>query len=151
MVRRYTDTDMQACAEVYCSAFSAPPWNENWTAEIAQTRVTELMNTPMSHGFVYEEDGKLLGFAAGRIMTYLYGKEFVIDEFCVSYETQGRGIGRTMMQHIQAEMKERGCVSLVLNTTKGYPSERFYLKNGFQHSDSMITMFCMLNGQPAES
>lgn len=36
-----------------------------------------------------------------------------------------------MMQQIAAEMRAAGCVSIVLNTTKGYPSERFYKKQGF--------------------
>ena len=141
MIRPYEETDLEACAAVYCSAFSAPPWNENWTDEIAQRRVYELMCTPMSYGYVIAENEQILGFAAGRLMTYLYGREYVIDEFCVAYDTQGRGVGSRLMQHILKDMQERGCVGAVLNTTKGYPSERFYLKNGFRQNPDMITMF----------
>ncbi|MCR5307029.1 MAG: GNAT family N-acetyltransferase [Oscillospiraceae bacterium] len=145
MIRPYEEKDLPACAAVYCSAFSAPPWNERWTAELAQTRVRELMCTPVSYGYVCEENGQILGFAAGRLMTYLCGREYVIDEFCVSYEAQGRGIGSALMQHITAEMKSRCCAGIVLNTTKGYPSEAFYLKNGFQQRADMITMFLHLD------
>ncbi|MBQ5334505.1 MAG: GNAT family N-acetyltransferase [Oscillospiraceae bacterium] len=144
MIRPYHEKDLQACAAVYCSAFSAPPWHEQWTAELAQTRVRELMCTPMSYGYVCEENGQILGFAAGRLMTYLYGREYVIDEFCVSYETQGRGIGSILMQHIIAEMKSRFCAAVVLNTTRGYPSEAFYLKNGFVQAEDMITLYLHL-------
>ena len=70
----------------------------------------------------------------------------VIDEFCVSPKAQGRGIGSEMLRHIMNEMRAKGFVSVVLQTTKGFPSERFYLKNGFVQSPDMITMYHMLNG-----
>ena len=144
MIRKYEPNDLAACADVFCSAFSAAPWNENWTLPLAETRISELTGTPFSRGFVYEQEGRILALAAGRVCTYLHGREYVIDEFCVSAETQGRGIGSELMRQIMQEMKAEGCVSIVLQTTHGYPSERFYLKNGFQRSPDMITMFRML-------
>lgn len=141
MVRAYRTDDLQACAAVFCSAFGAAPWNENWTQSLAETRIAELTGTHLSVGFVYEENGEILGFAAGRRVTYLYGVECVIDEFCVAAEAQGRGVGSEMIGRIAAEMQAAGCVSIVLNTTKGYPSEWFYRKHGFVQSDTMITMY----------
>ncbi len=145
MVRRYAPRDLQGSAAVFCSAFAAEPWNENWTQSLAETRISELTGTPFSAGFVYEEQGRILAVAAGRVCTYLYGKEYVIDEFCVSAEVQGKGIGSQMIQQIVQEMRAAGCVGIVLQTTHGYPSERFYLKNGFQRNPDMITMYRMLN------
>ena len=104
------------------------------------------MNTPLSVGFVCEDAGQILGFAAGRTLTYLYGREYVIDEFCVSAEMQGRGIGSRLLNSIADEMRQQGIASINLQTTKGYPSEQFYLKNGFQHSAGMITMYRVLDG-----
>ena len=141
MIRRYEEKDLTECAAVFCSAFSAEPWKEHWTQALAETRIAELTGTQYSVGFVYEENGRILALAAGRVCTYLYGREYVIDEFCVSADIQGKGIGSAMLTQIAAEMKSAGCVSIVLQTTKGYPSERFYLKNGFQHSPDMITMY----------
>lgn len=145
MVRRYEPRDLQGCGAVFCSAFAAEPWNENWTQQLAETRISELTGTPISAGFVYEENGRILAVAAGRVCTYLYGKEYVIDEFCVSAEMQGKGIGSRLMQRIEQEMRAAGCVGIVLQTTHGYPSERFYLKNGFQRNPDMITMYRLLN------
>lgn len=144
VIRRFEKRDLAGCAAVFCSAFGAEPWNENWTQDLAETRISELTGTPFSRGFVYKENGRILAVAAGRICTYLYGREYVIDEFCVSAETQGKGIGSAMMQWIKNEMCAEGCVSIVLQTTHGYPSERFYLKNGFQRNPDMITMYCLL-------
>lgn len=146
MIRHYQPDDLRGCAEVFRDAFAEEPWKENWSIQLAETRISELMNTPLSVGFVYEEDGAVIGIAAGRGVTYLHGREYVIDEFCVSPKAQGRGIGSEMLRHIMNEMRAKGFVSVVLQTTKGFPSERFYLKNGFVQSPDMITMYHMLNG-----
>jgi len=144
-VRHYQPADLAACGAVFCSAFAGEPWNERWSQEIAETRIAELTGTALSLGYVYEERGQILGFAAGRTVTYLYGKEYVIDEFCISAEMQGKGIGSAMMRQITAEMTDAGFAGIVLNTTKGYPSERFYLKNGFVQNEAMITMYRTLD------
>ena len=147
MIRRYGSDDLKGCAEVFRAAFAAEPWNEIWPLPLAETRISELMDTPLSVGFVLEENGKICGFAAGRAVTYLYGREYVIDEFCIAPEMQGRGAGSAVLRQIAAEMRAEGCVSIVLQTTKGYPSEKFYLKNGFQHSENMITMWRSLRDE----
>ena len=144
MIRPYEEKDLQSCAAVFCNAFSAPPWNEQWTAELAQTRVRELMCTPVSYGCVCEENGRILGFLAGRLMTYLYGREYVIDEFCVSPDLQRSGIGTALLQHVRNELTAEGFVGMFLNTRRGYPSEAFYLKNGFVHADDMIALYLHL-------
>lgn len=145
MIRKYELRDLEACAAVFCSAFRAAPWHENWTVQLAEIRISELTDTQLSAGFVYEEAGRILGFAAGRVVTYLYGKEYVIDEFCVSAEMQGKGIGSRLLAGIADAVRQQGIVSIVLQTTKGYPSEQFYLKNGFQHSPDMITLYRKLH------
>lgn len=145
MIREYEPRDLEPCAAVFCSAFRAAPWHESWTVQLAETRISELTGTQLSAGFVYEEAGRILGFAAGRVVTYLYGKEYVIDEFCVLSEMQGKGIGSRLLSGIADAMRQHGIVSIVLQTTKGYPSEQFYLKNGFQHSPDMITLYRKLN------
>ena len=141
MIRHYQSNDLRGCATVFCDAFAAEPWKEQWSIQLAETRIDELTGSSLSVGFVYEENGEILGFAAGRIVSYLYGREYVIDELCISPKVQGRGIGSALLRHIMDEMKARGIVAVVLQTTKGYPSEQFYLKNGFVQSQDMITMY----------
>ena len=141
MIRKYEPQDLQTCAAVFCSAFRAEPWNEQWTQSLAETRISELTGTPLSAAFVYEESGCLLGFAAGRVVTYLYGREYVIDEFCVAADAQGQGTGTKMLSYIAEAMRTDGVAAICLQTTKGYPSEKFYLKNGFQTAPNMLTMY----------
>jgi len=140
MIRPYQSDDLRACAEVFRAAFAAEPWREDWSLRLAETRIAELMVAPYSAGWVYEQDGVLLGMMAGRRLTYLTGKEYMIDEFCIAPQMQGRGIGSAMLSYVRELLTAEGAAKIVLLTTKGFPSEQFYLKNGFQLCDDMIFM-----------
>lgn len=145
MVRPYEQEDLRGCAAVFCSAFAAEPWHEHWTQALAETRIRELMCSPLSLGYVYEKDGKICGFAVGRTVTYLHGREYVIDEFCILPDMQRSGHGSALLRRIADDMRKMGFVNLVLQTSKGFPSERFYRKNGFVQNPDMITMYHVLN------
>ena len=140
MIRKYRKSDLSSCAAVFCEAFGAEPWYEDWTQELAETRISELMGTPNSVGFVYVEDGEICGVMAGRVLTYLYGEEYMIDEFCVMPDLQRKGVGGKMLEHACKSLSSDGVVAIVLNTTKSFPAERFYNKNGFERVHGMIFM-----------
>ncbi|MBQ8921294.1 MAG: GNAT family N-acetyltransferase [Oscillospiraceae bacterium] len=140
MIRPYQPDDLHACAEVFRAAFAAEPWHEDWSLRLAETRIAELMGAPYSAGRVYEQDGVLLGIMAGRRLSYLTGTEYMIDEFCIAPQMQGRGIGSAMLAHVKHVLSAEGAAKIVLLTTRGFPSERFYLKNGFQRCPEMIFM-----------
>ncbi|MBQ8687299.1 MAG: GNAT family N-acetyltransferase [Ruminococcus sp.] len=141
MIRSYTPVDADACAWVLKRAFAAAPWNEEWSLELARTRIQELMCSPMSIGYVYEEEGCILGMMLGRKTTYLHGVEYFIDEFCIAPEAQRKGIGTRMLAHAREELMPRGFEDIVLNTERSSPAERFYSKNGFVAKDSLIFMY----------
>lgn len=64
--------------------------------------------------------------------------EYYIDQFCVKVEMQGQGIGSQFLKMIETDIKARGMNAIILNTEKGFPSEKFYLKNGFNSLDELI-------------
>lgn len=141
MIRRYTEKDLFDCAIILKDAFAQTPWNEAWSVELAETRIKELMCSPVSIGYVYEESGNIKGMIAGRKTTYLHGKEYFIDEFFISPSAQRKGVGSQMISFVKKELSSLGFVDMVLNTSKGFPSERFYLKNGFMQRENMIFMY----------
>ena len=141
MIRRYSPSDQKMAAEVFRAAFAAEPWNEEWTLELAETRIKELMSAPQSIGYVSEENGIIQAVLCGRKLTYLQGVEYVIDEFCVSPDMQRSGIGTAVLDHACKELTAEGVAAIALLTTRGYPSERFYIKNGFTGSDTMVFMY----------
>ena len=141
MIRRYRPDDLGGAAEVFRSAFAKEPWKEEWTAELAAERISQLMSAPRSVGYVSEEGGVIQAILCGRRLTYLHGDEYVIDEFCVSPSVQRQGTGTAVMEYAADEMRREGVVAMALMTTRGYPSERFYLKNGFEGIDVMLFMY----------
>lgn len=140
MIRLYAESDLAAAAELYRRTFGGEPWNENWSDELAGIRVAELMMSPLSVGYVFEENGRLLGLLCGRKLTYLHGAELMIDELCVSPDVQRCGIGTKLLDRAAEDMASMGVVRMVLNTVGGFPSENFYRKNGFVTSSGMIFM-----------
>jgi len=141
MIRRYVPDDLDGAAEVFRSAFANPPWNEKWDISHAADRIRELMSAPQSVGYVYDDRGSIKAVLCGRVLTYLHGAEYVIDEFCVAADMQRCGIGSAVIDHVYEELSEQGVVAMALMTTRGYPSERFYIKKGFTGNDDMVFMY----------
>ncbi len=140
-IRHYEDQDLEQATKGYMETFAQEPWNEQWPKELAQTRLSELLSGPQGRGYVCFLDGKLAGVMCGRLITFLHGREYFIDEFFVLSGMQGKGIGTAMIEHAKQELKAEGFVNIVLNTEKGYPAERFYLKNGFCLMESLTFMY----------
>lgn len=147
MIRRYMPSDLKGAAEVFRAAFAAEPWNEEWTSELCENRIYELMSAPQSIGYVSEEKGVIKAFLCGRRLTYLHGAEYVIDEFCVAPDVQRSGVGSAVLGQAEKEMTAEGVVGMALMTTRGYPSEKFYIKNGFKGGDSMVFMYRTINNK----
>ena len=145
MIRRYEASDLNSAARLFCRTFAAAPWNEEWSYELAEKRVRELMSAPQSVGFVSTDNGSVNGLLIGRKLTYLNGTEYVIDEFCVSPDLQRKGIGTAVLSYAVSELSGEGVIAMALMTTCGYPSERFYIKNGFEGKDDMVFMYRKLN------
>ena len=141
MIRRYKNSDLDKAAIVLTQAFAEEPWNEKWNIELARTRIEELMSGLMSISFIFEEDDNILGVMIGRRTTYLYGTEYFIDEFYIAPAAQRKGIGTKMIRYAREELSREGFVDIVLNTEKGFPSEQFYIRNGFVQKESLIFMY----------
>lgn len=141
MIRIYEPADLHACALLYKAAFAGKPWNEDWPPEIAEQRVADLMCTPVSEGYLCEENGVLCGMLLGHRMTYLYGTELLIHELCVSPRCQRQGIGTKLLAHVCDILQKDGCAGIFLNTRRGYPSEKFYLQNGFTHQADTVSLY----------
>lgn len=141
MIRRYRPDDLSGASAVFTAAFAAEPWKEDWSEELASARISELMSSPQSVGYVYEQDGRIMAVMCGRKLTYLHGMEYVIDEFCVHPHIQRSGAGTAVMDFAAADMTAEGAVGIALMTTRGFPSEKFYTKNGFEGNGDMVFMY----------
>ncbi|WP_279620423.1 hypothetical protein NQ126_015510 [Priestia megaterium] len=61
-----TAENMQQCINLYMNVFTKTPWNEPWTEKSARERLTDLLNTPKFMGYLFYDQGELIGMIAGH-------------------------------------------------------------------------------------
>lgn len=141
VIRRLENKDIKNAAILLKETYAMAPWNEDWTIEVAEERMKELFSCPMAICYVSEEENQINGVMCGRKITYWSGKEYFVDEFFISPAYQGKGLGSSMLEFVRQDLSKHEIASIVLNTGKGFPSEKFYLKNGFIQKESLIFMY----------
>ena len=128
------------CAETFTAVFNREPWNEVWTPETASAYLNDLRNTPRTSGVVAEVENRTVGFALGHTEQRDRGLHFYLSEMCVLPEYQGKGVGRALLNGLEADLKARGVAKLYLLTARGGAAERFYQACGFYSSDRMVML-----------
>ena len=68
--------DLDKAAKLFQVAFQQAPWNENWTYQQSFERLSEIMSTHSSIGYVIYDNELLIGMLLGRVLPYLD------DSFC---------------------------------------------------------------------
>ena len=81
----------------------------------------------------YVED-KLVGVLSGWLTVRLYsGRQLEIDNVIVDKSMQSKGLGKQVLQWIEQWAKQRGCLSVELNTyVHNSRSHKFYFNQGYQ-------------------
>ena len=138
--RRMTDADVASCANGLIKAFKEAPWNENWTYEEASMRIDELMASRMSRGYVIMAGDVAVGMCIGRIMTYTGFRELWVDEFSINPSYQNQNLGSKLLDFVKEELEKENVGKMCLTTIKGYPAVKFYEKNGFKLSETVVFM-----------
>lgn len=128
------------CAKLYVEVFNAEPWNDNWMKETAFKRLSDIFNSANFEGIFYEEDGEIKGAIFGNLEQYFDGMHYYLKEMFVSNELQGKGIGTKMLKILEDRLKDNGVNTIILFTSKGNKTSKFYLKNGFDEWTSMAMM-----------
>lgn len=132
---------VKATAELYISVFSEEPWNEEYDSfEQVEALIRNFMSKDCYLNFVAIEENEVIGLCLGLKKPWIKGIEYYIDEFCIKTDRQGRGLGSAFLAQIEAEILRLGMDGMMLNTEKGVPAEKFYLKNGFHQLDDLIVL-----------
>ena len=132
-----TVENLEACAELFVEVFNQPPWSESWTISQAIERLQFYFDTPNFIGACFYEGEELLGFVLGNYEPYQSENLYILKEMCVSLESQGKGVGSSLVKHIHALLKTKGISTVNLITKVDGLAERFYLKNGYYKSHKM--------------
>lgn len=142
MIRAMTSSDLPQCGAVYAQAFPLEHWGIDWTKESATEYLQDYFEQKRFIGYVYEENGGVLGCLFALCKLSGSKKELYINEMAVLPQRQGSGIGRQLLNAAKTYCKENGLAGLVLYTSRYAPAAAFYEKNGFQLSDGTICMYC---------
>lgn len=128
------------CAQLYVKVFNAEPWNDEWTMETAYQRLIDIFDTPNFAGVLYQEEGRLKGAAFGNIEQFYDGRHYMLKELLVSPDIQEKGVGSDILLELEAKLKSFGVTTMVLFTSQGTETCRFYLSNGFEEWTNMVMM-----------
>ena len=123
-IRPYANTDAADCCLIVNAAIGEMDGLNEAARELIRRKNTpEQFGAELSRFYtvVYEAQGRLLGVGS------LDGHE--IKRFYVRPGTQGQGVGRALMQALEAEGQQRGIVELQLEASPS--AVRFYKQLGY--------------------
>lgn len=130
---------LDICVDLFIDTFSSEPWNDVYDSK---KQVTDFFANHMNNnyflGYVLKDEDNIVALSIGMKKPWINGFEYYIDEFCVKVGMQGMGVGSRFLRLIEEDIKVQGMNAIILNTEKGFPSEKFYLKNGFNALNELI-------------
>ena len=136
------DTYLNQMALLYKNAFRGEPWNDDWSDEAQLSEyIKEISKNFKALNFGLLIDGKLAAMSVGMIRHWWEGTNYNIEEFCVSPDLQGQGVGSRFMKMIEDDILNRGLCGIFLQTDSDKPSYRFYKKNGFGELDKHVSFY----------
>jgi aminoglycoside 6'-N-acetyltransferase I len=148
-IRQVRCDDIRPCAEVFVAVFSRAPWNENWRATDALTRLEELYRTPGFYGVIActgeemvppADREQVLGFVMGHTEQWKRARHFYLTEMCVMRHRQRRGVGTAIMGALCRDLAEMDVEAMYLLTLRDGPAEAFYERCGFNINPKMVLM-----------
>lgn len=140
-IDRMKTEHIEECVDLFIDVFSGEPWNEIYSSrEQVDAFFQNHMSNNYFEGFVLKDQGKIIAMSIGMKKPWLEGTEYYIDQFCVKTDFQRQGAGSLFLKLIGEEIGKQGMNAIILNTERKFPSERFYLKNGFEAFDELVIL-----------
>ncbi len=133
--------DFAQVKEVFESAFSREPWNDDWSdRRQLDLYIQDLLDQKNTLAFGLFDNDALVGIALGRLMHFYEGNQFRIDELCIKPGHQGKGLGTLLLDRIGKACIEKKIAYLILTTERNYPAYSFYCRNGFQSLENSVML-----------
>lgn len=127
-------------AKMYVDTFNCEPWNDKWTMETAEKRLSQMINVEDFYGISAYKQGELCGMILGSKEQFYDGVMFNIKEFCVRNGMRGQGIGSDIFKEFQIKLKASGVTEIILFTSRGDYTEHFYHKQGLESYNGLTFM-----------
>jgi ribosomal-protein-alanine N-acetyltransferase len=124
-MRRMRWWDVAAVAELEQELFPDDPWS-------AEQLWGELAHVPATRWYVVHEDADGVD---GYVGLYAVPPEADVQTIGVAPRSQGRGLGRALLDALVEEAARRGCTQLFLEVrVDNEAALRLYERAGFEHS-----------------
>ena len=131
-IKRLSIKEKEAITNVFLGVFTKEPWNDDWSdTEQLDMYINDLIGQSYSLTYGLYDDDELIGISMGYIKHWYRGTEYIINEFCIKTELQGKGAGTFFIKEIEKAIQELGLNQIFLLTDTNVPAYNFYKKNGF--------------------
>lgn len=141
IVKRMEREMLDECVDMYINTFSKEPWYDTYESRDQVIRYfTNHFDNNYFVGYVGVFENKIVALSIGMKKPWINGIEYYIDEFCVRFNEQGKGIGSKFIKEIEEDINKDGMNGIMLNTEKEFPSYKFYRKNGFKELEGLVVL-----------
>lgn len=134
IIRPIDESDVEEISQVFVACFSAPPWNEAWTAVVAHACISPKLQAQSSRGYVAIINNSVVGAAFGQIEGGLNRNKFQLQEFFVLPSAQRQGIGKNYFQHyfLSWQLLKMSALFISLQAVRVQP--KIFTKNSVSQS-----------------
>lgn len=132
---------LEECVDLFIDTFSREPWNDKYDSrkQVKDFFINHMKNNYFL-GYIGLIDNKVVALSIGMKKPWILGIEYYIDEFCIGFNFQGKGIGSLFLRDIEKLLVDEKVEGIILNTERDYPSCKFYKRNGFQVLGNLIVL-----------
>lgn len=140
-VIKLTEKYLEESVDLFIDTFSREPWNDEYDSreQVKDFFINHMRNNYFL-GYIGLIDEKVVALSLGMKKPWIAGMEYYIDEFCISYNFQGKGIGSSFLKGIEELLIDENVEGMILNTERDYPSCNFYEKNGFKILGNLVVL-----------
>lgn len=143
VLREYEAKDFNNIVASYIDVFTDEPWNDQLTTPQIETYLKAItdMNTFIGYLYEHRDTKQLVGCALGFVRPWYQGQEYQMDTFFILKPYQKVGIGGLFLNEINVQLAQKEIPTIVLDTEKGTPAEKFYMAHQFRSVNNSVTFY----------